>query len=76
MGRERRLISVKEAAAYLGVSESNIYRLLKRGEIKAIKIGSGWYFEYAKIDQWIDSRPPGETRAEAHTTRKKRESTT
>lgn len=76
MVRERRLISVKEAAAYIGVSASMMYRMLKRGEIEAIKLGSDWYFEYSKIDQWIDSRPKGQVATEAHTPRKKRATTT
>lgn len=71
MKRERRLISVKEAAAYLGMSESNIYRMLKRGDIKAIKLGSSWYFEYSKIDAWIDAQPAGEVRPELRKPRNK-----
>ena len=71
MKRERRLISIKEAAAYLGISESNLYRMLKQGKISAIKIGSGWYFEYSKIDQWIDAQPKGEVRPEGPKPRKK-----
>lgn len=66
MKRERRLITVKEAAAYLGISESNMYRLLKRGDISAIRIGSSWFFEYAKIDAWIDALPKGQVRPEHH----------
>lgn len=71
MPRERRLISVKEASAYLGISASHMYRLLKRGQINAIKIGSDWYFEYAKLDEWIDAQPKGEVRPEVHPPRKK-----
>ena len=45
--------------------------MLKRGEINAIKIGSDWFFEYAKLDQWIDARPHGVTATEKHPGRKK-----
>jgi excisionase family DNA binding protein len=64
--RERRLITVKEAAAYLNISQSTVYRMLARGEITALKIGSDWFFEYAKIDQWLDARPPGKVSPEKH----------
>lgn len=71
MHRERRLISLKEAADYLGISPSNMYRMLKRGEIATMKIGDQWYFTYADLDQWIDSRPKGATRADVLPPRKK-----
>lgn len=70
MKRERRLITVKEAAAYLGISESHLYRMLKDGAITAIKIGSSWFFEYDKIDKWIDSLPPGRVMPDAPHKRK------
>jgi excisionase family DNA binding protein len=62
--REKRLISLKEAADYLGVSSSTLYRLLKRGLITAFKIGSDWQFEYAKLDEWIEAQPPGSVQSE------------
>jgi excisionase family DNA binding protein len=49
MPRESRLISLKEAASYLSIHPSTLYRMLKRGEIQAIKVGS----------EWIDAHPPG-----------------
>lgn len=61
MGRERRLIAVKEAAAYLGIHVSTMYRMLKHGEIEAIKVRGEWRFEYAKLDAWIDAQKPGRT---------------
>lgn len=70
MHRERRLISLKEAADYLGISPSNMYRMLKRGEIETMKIGDQWYFTYEQLDQWIDAQPKAATRAEGKRTRK------
>jgi excisionase family DNA binding protein len=36
----RRAFSVREAARMCGVSRATLYRLLKEGKIKTIKIGS------------------------------------
>lgn len=71
MAREKRLISLKEASAYLGIHPSSMYRLLKRGKIQAIKIGSDWQFEYTKLDEWIDAQPAGKVWPEHHEPRKK-----
>jgi len=61
MPRERRLIVVKEAADYLGISPSTLYRMLKLGRIYAIKIGDEWRFTYEDLDQWIANQPPAQT---------------
>jgi excisionase family DNA binding protein len=61
MSRPRRLIVVKEAADYLGISASTLYRLLDTGKIKAIKINSEWRFTYEGLDEWIAAQPPGTT---------------
>jgi len=70
MLKERRLITVKEAASYLNISPSSIYRMLKNGQITAIKIGSDWFFEYSKLDQWIDAQPAGKVTPEFNPRRK------
>jgi excisionase family DNA binding protein len=41
-----------EVADYLRVHPSTIYRLLKRKELPAFKVGSDWRFNRAAIDQW------------------------
>ena len=61
MPRERKLISLKEAADYLGFHPSTMYRMLRTGEISAIKIRTSWYFEYEKLDAWVAAQPRGRT---------------
>jgi excisionase family DNA binding protein len=46
------LMNVNELAAYLKVHTATIYRLLKRGELPAFKIGYDWRFEKDAIDNW------------------------
>lgn len=48
-----RLMTVEEVARYLRVTERTIYRLLKRGDIPATRVGRQWRFERASIDEWL-----------------------
>ena len=47
------LMTVQEVADYLQVTKKTIYRLLRRGSIPAVKVGSSWRFEKASIDKWL-----------------------
>jgi excisionase family DNA binding protein len=46
------VLTVPEVAEYLHLSPSTIYKLLKRREIPAFKIGSDWRFNISHIDKW------------------------
>jgi excisionase family DNA binding protein len=46
-------MTVSALADYLGCSQSMIYRLLKRKEIPAFRLGSDWRFFRSAIDEWI-----------------------
>ncbi len=48
------LLTAKQVAEYLQLSQRSIYRLLERGELPATKIGGQWRFRKAAIDEWID----------------------
>ena len=47
-----RVMTVRDVSDYLRVHTSTIYRLLKRGELPAFKVGSDWRFNIESIDQW------------------------
>lgn len=47
------LMTVKEVANYLRVTEKTIYRLLRRGDIPATKVGHQWRFKKNSIDEWL-----------------------
>jgi excisionase family DNA binding protein len=47
------LLSVKDIATYLGLSERTIYSMIKRGEIPYLKPGGQYRFDRARIDQWL-----------------------
>jgi len=47
-----RILTVQEIADYLRVHPSTIYRLLKKGEIPAFKVGSDWRFVLSEAVKW------------------------
>lgn len=47
------LMTIEEVASYLRLTKMTIYRLLKRGDIPATKIGRQWRFDRAAIDDWL-----------------------
>jgi excisionase family DNA binding protein len=49
---DAKVLTVIELAAYLHVHRSTIYRLLKKHELPAFRIGSDWRFNVEDIDEW------------------------
>ena len=47
-----RVMTVAELADYLRVHPSTIYRLLKREELPAFRVGSDWRFNVEHIEEW------------------------
>ena len=54
------VMTVKECADFLQVHASTIYRLLKRKELPAFRLGSDWRFSKKQLVEWLESRPRGE----------------
>ena len=55
--RERTpIMTPKEAAKYLGFHLVTIYRLLKKQQIPATKIGGQWRFKKDVLDSWLTDR--------------------
>jgi excisionase family DNA binding protein len=50
------VLTLEEAAEFLKVHPSTIYRLLKSRTIPAFKIGSDWRFNQESIQRWIEER--------------------
>lgn len=53
---EPEVMTLAEAADYLRCHPSTIYRMLKRGEIPAMKLGSDWRFTRATLAEWVRAR--------------------
>ena len=60
---ERRVFSVVETAAVLGISRSKLYEFIAAGEIRSIRIGRLRKIPVSAIDEFLASRDEG---ADAH----------
>jgi excisionase family DNA binding protein len=54
------ILTLEEVADYLRVHPSTVYRLLKKREIPAFKIGSDWRFNLESIDHWRSKAERGQ----------------
>jgi excisionase family DNA binding protein len=50
------ILTVEEVAEFLKVHASTIYKLLKRREIPAFRVGADWRFHTVQIEEWVKSR--------------------
>jgi excisionase family DNA binding protein len=50
---EGEILTIKEVADFLKVTERTIYRLAAAKKIPAFKVGGTWRFSRADIDRWI-----------------------
>jgi excisionase family DNA binding protein len=54
-----RVLTLEEVASYLRVHPSTIYRLLKKKQLPAFKVGSDWRFNLESIDKWRSDAEQG-----------------
>lgn len=47
------ILTIKQLADYLKVTERTIYRLAAAKQIPAFKVGGSWRFSRTDIDSWI-----------------------
>jgi len=47
-------LTTEEVLSCLKVNPRTIYRLIKSGELPAVRIGRQWRFRRSDLDSWID----------------------
>ncbi len=47
------ILTIRQLAEYLMVSEKTVYRMLDRNELPAMRVGSQWRFRKLDIDSWL-----------------------
>ncbi len=52
---ERNVLTVKEVAKYLRMSERSIYKLVREGKIPGTKILNKWRFDRREVDKIFKS---------------------
>jgi excisionase family DNA binding protein len=50
------VLTLEEVAGFLKIHPSTVYRLLKKHQIPAFKVGSDWRFNQDSIEKWIRER--------------------
>ena len=53
------VLTIEELSAYLKISKSTLYKLVREGRIPSQKVGRHWRFRKKAIDRWLE-----ETRVE------------
>ncbi|MFZ5787404.1 MAG: methylation-associated defense system helix-turn-helix domain-containing protein MAD1 [Acidobacteriota bacterium] len=57
------ILTIREVADYLKVTERTLYRLAQEGKIPAFKVGGAWRFRRGDLEQWIKSQSQTEGEA-------------
>ena len=50
------ILTVREVAEYLRMSEAKVYRLVKERRLPAVRIGKAWRFRKDPLDNWLIQR--------------------
>ena len=50
------IMTIREVADYLKLTEKTAYRLVAEGKIPGFKVGGSWRFRRSEIERWIDER--------------------
>jgi excisionase family DNA binding protein len=56
---EVRFVTVNEVAEALRVSRMTVYRLIKQGELPAVRVGSRYRVSAGAVDRYLQSRYEG-----------------
>ncbi len=56
---EGEILTLKQVADFLKVTERTIYRLAAAKKIPAFRVGGTWRFSKAEINQWIQRQSEG-----------------
>ncbi len=49
-------LTMDEVLGYLRVTPRTIYRLIKTGDLPAVRIGRQWRFRQSDLDAWLSRR--------------------
>jgi len=53
------ILTSREVADYLKVTERALYRLVQDGELPAFKVGNSWRFRREDLEPWISEQSRG-----------------
>jgi excisionase family DNA binding protein len=50
------ILTLKEVAQYLKLTEKTAYRLAAEGKLPGFKVGGSWRFQRVDIEKWIEKQ--------------------
>jgi putative molybdopterin biosynthesis protein len=53
------MMNTRDAAAYLGINEKQVYALIKAGRIPGTRVTGKWVFPKKLVDEWIEENARG-----------------
>jgi excisionase family DNA binding protein len=53
VGENNSIMTVRDVASYLRLSEAKVYRLAKEGSVPSFRLGKSWRFRRDLLDEWI-----------------------
>ena len=56
MKEEPTIMTVRDVAKYLRLSEAKVYRLVNKGSLPVVRIGKTWRFRKDLLDDWLAER--------------------
>ena len=71
--RDGEILTIREVAGFLKVTERTIYRLAAANKIPAFKVGGTWRFSRIDIDSLINQQSTGKTKRVARAASNTRE---
>jgi excisionase family DNA binding protein len=58
------ILTVREVAEYLRMSQAKVYRLANQRHLPAVRIGKSWRFRKDLLDQWLRQGTESSLKAE------------
>jgi excisionase family DNA binding protein len=53
------ILTIREVADYLKVTQRTLYRLVQEGALPAFKVGNSWRFRREDLERWISEQSRG-----------------
>jgi excisionase family DNA binding protein len=55
-------LTIDEVLNYLRVKSRTVYRLIKAGELPAVRVGRQWRIRRSDLDAWLEAQRPSTQR--------------
>ncbi len=52
-------MTTEDVLGYLRINARTVYRLIRNGELPAVRVGRQWRIRRRDLDSWLDGQRPG-----------------